>query len=58
MSDHFGFRVISGWVGLVIGSSSVGLFGFRVVSVRVGSVIGSFRVSDRIRSDRIGYRVI
>jgi hypothetical protein len=42
VSGYFGFRVVSGRVGSVIGSSSV----------------GSFRVSDRIRSGRIGYRVI
>jgi hypothetical protein len=42
VSDHFGFRVVSGRVGSVIGSSS----------------FGSFRVLGRIRSGRVGYRVI
>jgi hypothetical protein len=42
MSSYFGFRVVSGRVGSVIGSSSV----------------GSFRVSDHIRLGRVGYRVI
>jgi hypothetical protein len=47
----------------VIGSSSVGSFQIWVISDRVGSVIGpssvrSFQVSSRIRSGRVGYRVI
>jgi hypothetical protein len=42
VSGHFGFRVVSGRVGLGIGSSSV----------------GSFRISSRIRSGRVGYQVI
>jgi hypothetical protein len=42
MSDHFGFWVVSGQVGSVIGSFNVGLFW----------------VSDRLRSGRVGYRVI
>jgi hypothetical protein len=59
VSSHFRFRVVSGRVGLVIGSSSVGLFhisnhirsgrlsghfGFRIVSGQVRLVIGSSSV--------------
>jgi hypothetical protein len=42
VSGHFGFRVVSGRVGLGIGSFS----------------IGSFRVSGHIRSGRVGYRIV
>jgi hypothetical protein len=42
VSDHFGFRIVSDRVGSVIGSSSV----------------GSFWILGRIRSGRVGYRVI
>jgi hypothetical protein len=40
--SHFGFRVVSGRVGLGIESSSV----------------GSFRVSSHIRSGRVGYQIV
>jgi hypothetical protein len=40
-SDHFGFRVISGWVGSGIRSYSVGSF---QISGQIRSGIGLFRV--------------
>jgi hypothetical protein len=42
VSGHFRFRVVSGHVGSVIGSYSV----------------GSFWISGRVRSGQVGYRVI
>jgi hypothetical protein len=68
VSGHFVSRVVSGWVGSDIGSSSVrsfrvsgcirsgrvsGHFGFRVVSGRVGSGIGSSSVGSFRVSGRI-----
>jgi hypothetical protein len=47
VSGHFGFRIVSGQVGLVIGSSSVGLF-------RILNHIGldfAIYVSDLVRSN-------
>jgi hypothetical protein len=70
VSSRFRFRVVSGWVGSVIGSSNVGSFRisghlmsghfkFRVVSGQAGSVIGSSSVgSSQVGSGQFGYRVI
>jgi hypothetical protein len=70
MSGHFRFRVVPGRVGLVIGSSNVGLFwvsgrlrssqvgsdhfGFRVISCQIGLVIESYSVGSFRILNRIG----
>jgi hypothetical protein len=65
VSGHFEFWIVSGRVGSgrVFGHLVLNRFGFRVVSGRVGSGIRSssvrsFRISDCIRSSRIGYWII
>jgi hypothetical protein len=63
VSGHFGFWVVSGWSGRLSGHLVLGYFGFRIVSSQVGLVnrsssVGSFHILRRIRSGRVGYRVI
>jgi hypothetical protein len=50
VSSHFGFRIVSGQVGLVIGSSSVGLFQI-LNHIRLDWIRFHYYVSDLVRSN-------